>query len=203
MQVSIQPIQHRDAVVTRTEMARVLDLNRRQASRLVDDGWTPPTVRSVAALAARGRIVADEPIAVLRLGGPDWDSARRIGISPAYADNEIVDAARMWWTGPVQTVVDAGHLLVTANTFAVALLLIEGIEETETVGTVARSRFKAVLAARVDDLVTNEVRVLQSHPLVKALGHRVPSRKGAPLVIFWPDHDSSTDTKPAGPSGDQ
>ncbi len=184
----LPPLPHRQARLTKSDVAQWLNIGRPAAGRLVDDHWLVPTIDQVAALAGRGTIMADEPIAVVRLGGPGWDRARRIGISPAYEDGELVEAARMWWSGPTDKVVECGHLLVATCGFAIALLKIDGIAERWSTGTVMRTAFHASLVDRVGTL-SDQPKTLKdkvSHPLQRALGYRVPAVRGAPLVILPP-----------------
>lgn len=191
MHITITPSVSSDSgALAVTEIARTLGLGRPQATRLIEDGWTPPNLTAIAALALRGTIGADEPLAAVRLGKPGWDDGRRIGLAADYSDSELVEAARQWWTGPSDRVVAGGHLLVVVAGFIVALLGIDGIEATCTVDGLTRKSFGAHLIARVDDLPSATIRSLQeAHPLVRALGYRVPPLRGAPLVIIPPESE--------------
>lgn len=175
-----------------SEASRQLDVPRKQVQRLASDGWLHLDSESVGRLAERRIVSADEPLAVLRLGPPRVDPVdqRPIGAAPGYTDDELVEAARKWWTGPVRGVVDAGHLVLTvAGGWVIGLLAVDGIEAREGSGPGIRSALDARLVARVTDLPAGSIRMLEDHELIAALGHRiaVPHGERQPIVIIQPE----------------
>lgn len=177
-----------EATLTRTESARLLALNRRNIDSLLQNHWMTLRLSDVAPLAARKYVSANVPLAVLRLGAPDYDhDGRRIGVAPSYSDEEFTESARKWWTGPVDQALDTGCMLVTTSSFIVGLLALESIEATiQPSPSVKRSSFNVRLLARVNNLVRNDVRVFETHPLVETLGHRIVPQRGSPLIVIAP-----------------
>ena len=148
------------------------------------------------ALASRSWVTSDYPLVIVRAGQPSWDGPRKIGYFTGYADDEVRDGSRQKWISNPDEIVSAAQIIVTVLTWAVALLHVSGLASTETVttthgNTLKRHSYHATLIARVDDLVTGEVRKVSSipaelAPLLSVLGQRLPSPPGAPLIVTRP-----------------
>jgi hypothetical protein len=181
--------------LSKVRAAELLGLGKQPLVNLQVMGLLPDLrVDRVAALAARPWVTADAGLAVVRPGRPDTaDDGRLMGMHTSYSDYQVVEATRKWFVAPVDAVLAGQHLLVSASTFLVAWLNVTGLEatrdvQTERGTTVRRNAFETRLLARVDDLVAGVVLQIADvpdalAPLVAALGQRVPSPAGAPLLV--------------------
>ena len=184
--------------LTRVQTMETLRVTRHPLDRLIASGFLPDTrVDRVAALATRSSVASDEPLVVVRTGLPGWDGGRKIGLATGFTDVELLESTRQWWTCDLSEVLDAGHILVSVAGWCVAVLELTGPDGaprdviTDNGATVRRHAFAATLLARVDNLVTGEVRLLgipgrRVEPVMAALGNRLPTPQGAPLIIVKP-----------------
>ncbi len=198
MRVELLPPTTTFPKLSKVRAAELLGLGKQPLVNLQAMGLLPDLrVDRVTALAARPWVTADAGLAVVRPGRPGADDDGRLtGLHTSYSDDQVVEATRKWFVAPVEAVLGGQHLLVSASTFLVALLYVTGLEATRDVltergTTVRRNAFEARLLARVDDLVAGVVRQVAEVPnalasLVAALGQRVPSPAGAPLLVLPP-----------------
>lgn len=188
MQITYTPMAPREAALTRAESARLLGVGRRHIDALVNNGWTTTGVSDIAALAERQFVTSDSDLTIVRLGAPDYDTdGRRTGVDPNFTDAALLESARQWWNGPIERALHSGHMLILTSTFIIGLLALDSIEDTIYPSpTLKRSAFNARLLARVDDLVTSQTRVLEDHPLVETLGHRIKPIQATPLTVIEP-----------------
>src|SRR5699024_12334292 len=99
----------------------------------------------------------------------------------------IIVSARQWCYGPIERSLLSDHMLILTSTFIIDLLALDSIEDTIYPSpTLNRSAFNARLLARVDDLVTSQTRVVEDHPLVERLGHRIKPIQATPLTVIEP-----------------
>jgi hypothetical protein len=96
---------------------------------------------------------------VLRTGSGSIDPStnRPIGYNASMTDAEVLEANRMWWRADANKIVNAGYLPVSIGSLIVALLRIDGLEESVRFdapdkngdpGKEVRHSFKAELVAR-------------------------------------------------------
>lgn len=172
--------------LTRVQAMETLGITRHPLDRLTSSGFLPDTrVDHVAALAARRQVSCDEPMVILR-------SDMRL----KFTDDELKAAVSNGWTCDPDDVLKAGHFLVSVASWCVALFVIRGLIGSDITVTdkgtkVLRHRFDVEMVARVDDLIAGKIRhaaLPPGHiaPLLDALGHRVPSPQGSPLIIIRP-----------------
>jgi hypothetical protein len=151
----------------------------------------------VGALATRAWVRSDSPLVVVRSGRPAVDDdGRAVGWASSYTDFQVQESARKFWVSNSDAVCDAGHILVAVSTWVVALLRVTGVEDerehrTEKGTVLRRIAYEASVVARVDDLVAGAARVCgpvpaELEPLLAAVGQRVASPPGAPLIVASP-----------------
>lgn len=169
-------------------VGKALGLSPYHASRLLSQGWISGRQDKVQALAQRALLGSAGPVALLQMGEPtishEEAGDRKIGIGPDYTDEELLNAARMWWRCDPDAVLNAGVVLVCFSGFVMAVLQVHELEASERVGSVTRHAFTASLIGRVVDLAEGTVDVKIPHPAAMAIGTRLPvTPAGSPLVV--------------------
>lgn len=136
---------------------------------------------------------------VLRTGssGTDPEDGRPIGYSNSMTDAEVVEANRMWWRADPNKIISAGYLPISVGSLIVALLRIEGLDESVRFeapdkngnpGKEVRHSFKATLVARYDaDSDTTVMKTGDTDDTVVALtllGHFHRAVSGGPIAYL-------------------
>jgi hypothetical protein len=136
---------------------------------------------------------------VLRTGSGSVDPAdgRPIGYSASMSDADVLEANRMWWRADPEKIISAGYLPVSVGSLIVALLRIDGLDESVRFdapdkngnpGKEVRHSFKATLVARYDaDTDTTVMKTGETDDTVVAHGlpghfHRAVS--GGPIAYL-------------------
>lgn len=184
-----------DVSLTVEQTGTMLGLKRHPVERLKRTGYlNPTTLDAVERLAARPTVSGGIP--VLRLGDPaSDDDGRRIGHKREDSDDVLLGASLGWWGGSVDAVHEAGYLALAVSGFIFAVLRIDGFEDwydevnersDGSTYSFRRYLFSGALAARVDDLISPEPRILDPglEGFSRALlGNRVANPQAAPIIL--------------------
>lgn len=194
LRVVLRPPEEREPRISAAVAGEMLQCTPRALALLLNGGYFPLTQPAVHSLATRPHIqVLDGVLPVVRLGPKRFDGARPIGAGADMLDNELVAATSGWWACNPIEVAEAGLLGVVVSSFVVAVLQIDNTAGYRHMDIPARSTvvrrywFATKLWGRIDDLLEPAtIRWLEpsTQEVVDLLGNRVPSPRGAPLVVL-------------------
>ena len=194
LRVALRPPEERELRISAAAAGDMLRCTPRALALLLSGGYLPLTQSAVRTLATRPHIeVLDGALPVVRLGPERLDGARPIGARAAMLDDELVEATSGWWACNPAEVIEAGLLGVAVSSFVVAVLRVDKAAGYRHMDVPARSTvvrrywFAARLWGRIDDLLEPAtIRWLEpsTRQVADLLGNRVPSPRGAPLVVL-------------------
>lgn len=153
----------KDAELNAKTVARMLAISPHFVRTLEESGVLPDMRCSrVTDMSNRSILVpngAGQP--VLRTGAEGFDDVeqRVIGYSDDMSDADVVEGNRKWWRVDPEKIVNARYLPISCGSFIVALLVVDGLDESARVETTdkngkrfteVRHSFKARLVARHD-----------------------------------------------------
>jgi hypothetical protein len=152
-----------DALLNAKTVARMLGISPHFVRMLEETGILPDTRCSrVTEMSHRSVLVpsgAEQPVLRTGVEGFDAGEQRVIGYSDDMSDVDVVEANRKWWRADPDKIINARYLPVSCGSFIVALLVIDGLDESARVEatdkngkpfTEVRHSFKARLVARHD-----------------------------------------------------
>lgn len=186
--------------VPRKFAARVLELSPQTLTKGLHAGVIPATtVGSLGALTAvpvLSSVATDDgvPVPILRTapkGVSTWDAydppRQFTGYSTDMSDAEVTAACDRWWTrSGVESVLEAGAMIIAVGGWTVSLLAVDGIAQ-ELSGGGNCVHYDARLVARRDSPLHEHARLIDTaDPLAadadELLGKRVPGGSGGVIT---------------------
>lgn len=191
------------AELTLKTIAETLDITPRAVRMLLEAGVFPDRKSSrIVSLSQKPVFVKSggkQPILRTGVAGVDPEDNRPIGYGDSMSDADVLEANRKWWRADPDKLIAAHYLPVSLGGLIVALLGINGVEESIRVdvedkngnpGKEVRHNFDAYLVSRYNS-ETGEAVMCMENPTGEAeaatrlfLGHFQRSVSGGPVAYL-------------------